>query len=187
MLFSAARRGRRGCDGRSRAIAAMVVAVALGLSAAVAAAQQTPDAGQSGFGLRKQPPPVLETVEDFERYRDHKAWEKAFAALAKVSDTGGDRLVLGPDGLAIPTATKIRGELLSLPPDGREAYRLFNDAKAQQLSATIRPLRRPMRSRCFSRSSIAISSPPSATKPPTVSAMRCSSRAISPVPKRAGG
>jgi outer membrane protein assembly factor BamB len=96
---------------------------------------QDDDAEQnhSGFVLRKQPAAVTEAIEDFERYRDHKAWEKAFAALAKVADAGGDRLLVTSDGLAIPAAAKVRRELLTLPPDGREAYRLFNDAKAQQL------------------------------------------------------
>ncbi len=98
-----------------------------------AAAQDAPEAGRSGFMVRHQPQPITDAIEDFERYRDRKAWEKAFAALDKVADAGGDRLVVGPDGLAVSTPAKVRGELLTLPPDGRQAYRLFNDAKARAL------------------------------------------------------
>ena len=112
---------------------ALSAAVACSAACRVAVGQVGTGDQHQGFVTRKQPAAVGEAFEDFERYRDHQAWEKAFAALAKVSDAAGDRLVAGPDGLAVPVPVKVRRELLSLPPDGREAYRLFNDPKAQQL------------------------------------------------------
>ena len=87
------------------------------------------------FSVHKEQQPVIDAFDDFERYRDKKAWEKAFGALNKIEDGKPGRLVPGKDGFMVPTDLKIRGELLSLPPDGREAYRLFNDAKAKQLLA----------------------------------------------------
>ncbi len=98
-----------------------------------------------GFSVHKEQRPVSDAFEDFERYRDKKAWEKAFGAIAKVSEGSGEalvpdsnssgtrRLVPDKDGFLVPTELKVRAELLSLPPEGREAYRLFNDAKAAQL------------------------------------------------------
>ncbi len=88
---------------------------------------------EPGFSLHKEQRPVSDAFEDFERFRDKKAWEKAFAALNKIADGGPGRLVPDQNGFYFPTNFKVRTELLSLPADGREAYRLFNDAKATQL------------------------------------------------------
>jgi len=85
------------------------------------------------FSVHKEQKPVIDAFEDFERYRDKKAWEKAFGALSKIEDGKPGRLVPDKDGFMVPTDLKVRAELLSLPPEGREAYRLFNDAKAKQL------------------------------------------------------
>jgi outer membrane protein assembly factor BamB len=86
-----------------------------------------------GFSVHKEQRPVADAFEDFERYRDKKAWEKAFAALGKIDEGKPGHLVAAKDGFLVPTELKVRAELLSLPADGREAYRLFNDAKAAQL------------------------------------------------------
>lgn len=82
------------------------------------------------FSVHKEQKPILDAFEDFERYRDKNAWEKAFTALGKIEDGKPGRLVADKDGFFIPTDLRVRSELLSLPPQGREAYRLFNDAKA---------------------------------------------------------
>ena len=134
--------------GRRRRAAAATLAAAAVLGSASASPGQrgvvavngdeNKDAN-TGFMVRKQPAAVTDAIDDFERYRDHKAWEKAFAALAKVGEAAGDRLVLTPEPagagerVAIPAPLKVRRELLSLSPEGRQAYRVFNDAKAQQL------------------------------------------------------
>lgn len=93
----------------------------------------------SGFSVRREQRSVSDALEDFERYRDKKAWEKAFAAMGKIEDAKPGRLVPDKDGFYVPTELKIRAELLSLPPEGREAYRLFNDAKAAQLLHDLTP------------------------------------------------
>ncbi len=86
-----------------------------------------------GFSVKKEQQPVADSIEDFERFRDKKAWEKAFTAIGKIADGEPGRLVADRSGFYVPTHRKIQAELLALPPDGREAYRLFNDAKAAQL------------------------------------------------------
>ncbi len=90
-----------------------------------------------GFSVRKEPQAITDAFEDFERYRDKKAWEKAFAALTKIDDAkpSPDRLVPGADGFYVTAGVKIQNELLSLPPEGKQAYRLFNDAKAEKMYA----------------------------------------------------
>ena len=39
-----------------------------------------------GFSVHKEQRPVWDAFEDFERYRDKKAWEKAFGALSKIDE-----------------------------------------------------------------------------------------------------
>jgi outer membrane protein assembly factor BamB len=122
----------------------MIALLSLPLRGGQVMAQVTdsPDASATdktpGFSVRKEQRPVVDAFEDFDRYRDKKAWEKAFTALAKIEEKPG-RLVPDKDGFFIPTELKVRAELLSLPPDGREAYRLFNDAKAKQLLKDLSP------------------------------------------------
>jgi outer membrane protein assembly factor BamB len=118
---------------------AVLVPARFAVAQAMAVAVDNPDAPDTAtdkspaFSVHKEQKPVVEAFEDFERYRDKKAWEKAFAALGKIEEGKPGRLVPDKDGFMIPTDLKVRAELLSLPPDGREAYRLFNDAKATQL------------------------------------------------------
>jgi outer membrane protein assembly factor BamB len=122
---------------RSAAVAAaLLVRSALGQIAPmpVAPDQDSTDTDKApGFSVHKEERPVTDAFEDFERYRDKKAWEKAFGALGKIEEGKPGHLVGGKDGLFVPTDLKVRAELLSLPPEGREAYRLFNDAKAAQM------------------------------------------------------
>ena len=44
------------------------------------AGEEAPKTG--GFSVKKEDAKIIEQFEDFERYRDKKAWEKAFKALA---------------------------------------------------------------------------------------------------------
>ena len=94
---------------------------------------QNPGDAQKGFSVHKDSQAVSESIEDFERYRDKKAWEKAIGAFNKLVDAKPTGLVADKDGFFISSFLKIQTELLSLPADGREAYRLFNDAKADQM------------------------------------------------------
>jgi outer membrane protein assembly factor BamB len=95
---------------------------------------QNADSGTpSGFSVHRDSQNVSEAMEDFERYRDKKAWEKAIGAFNKLIDAKPSGLVADKSGFYISAVEKVQAELLSLPADGREAYRLFNDAKAEQM------------------------------------------------------
>ena len=93
--------------------------------------EETPTA--NGFSIKKEDQKLIEQFEDFERYRDKKAWDKAFKALDTFSATA-DPNAMAPtkDGFWIPTRQKFLRSLLALPADGKEAYRLFNDPRAKQ-------------------------------------------------------
>ena len=87
---------------------------------------------RQGFTVPLEKESVRNAFEDFERYRDKKAWEKAFAALTVIADTKPGKLVAAKDGFYVPATRNLRDELLTLNAEGRQAYRLFNDAKAKQ-------------------------------------------------------
>jgi hypothetical protein len=101
---------------------AVLVPARFAVAQAMAVAVDNPDAPDTAtdkspaFSVHKEQKPVVEAFEDFERYRDKKAWEKAFAALGKIEEGKPGRLVPDKDGFMIPTDLKVRAELLSLPP-----------------------------------------------------------------------
>ena len=112
----------------TRAVQIMVAAQVEETSAQI---EEAPTA--NGFSIKKEDQKLIEQFEDFERYRDKKAWDKAFKALDTFSATGDpNAMVPTKDGFWIPTRQKFLRSLLSLPADGKEAFRLFNDAKAKQ-------------------------------------------------------
>jgi outer membrane protein assembly factor BamB len=76
---------------------------------------------------------VKEALEDFDRFRQRGAWERAFKALYTINEDQAQRFVDGDDGFIIPVARKRREILSALPPEGRSAYRLFHDAEAREL------------------------------------------------------
>lgn len=74
-----------------------------------------------------------EALEDFHRFQRRGAWERALKALHAIPDDQAHRFVDGQDGFIIPVARKRREVLAELPPEGRDAYRLFYDAEARKL------------------------------------------------------
>ena len=92
------------------------------------------DANQSSnFALLKANTKTIESIDDFKRYSDKKSWELAFRALESIDDASGNGLVPAGQGFMMPVHSRIQQLLLQLPPEGRDAYRLFNDAVAKQL------------------------------------------------------
>ena len=87
----------------------------------------------TGFAVLKADSKVVELIEDFNRYSGKKAWELAFHALGSLDENRNRGLVPTGDGLLVPIRSRVDQCLLHLPPEGREAYRLFNDANAKQL------------------------------------------------------
>jgi outer membrane protein assembly factor BamB len=94
--------------------------------------EQSAQTPQQGFSVRKEDPKVIDAFEDFRRHSQKNAWELAFKALASITERDPKGMVPAGSGLMVPTRQRVWQALASLPPDGREAYRLFNDASAKQ-------------------------------------------------------
>lgn len=92
-----------------------------------------PNNAPKGFAVLKADSKVVEMIEDFDRYAGKKSWELAFRALNSIDDAKSKGMVAAADGFMVPIRARVRQSLLKLPPEGRDAYRLFNDAVAKQL------------------------------------------------------
>jgi outer membrane protein assembly factor BamB len=119
--------------GIAAASAALGVALVLAQVTNVVWADDDPNSETHGFVVHKANQGVLDSLTEFERYRDKGAWEKAFAALGQAAEAEPGTLVPAADGFLLPIGQRLRQELISLPPAGLEAYRLFNDAAARKL------------------------------------------------------
>ncbi len=86
-----------------------------------------------GFQLKKEDRKIIDALTDFERYRDKKAWDLAFRSITTLTETPSKGMIQAKDGFWFPSNVRIFKSLVSLPPEGREAYRAFNDAKAKQM------------------------------------------------------
>ena len=75
----------------------------------------------------------LNLLDDFERYVRHQMWEKALTTIKDLSASQSSSALLPTqDGFLIDANQRIFRALTSLPPEGREAYRLFYDGKARK-------------------------------------------------------
>ena len=91
-------------------------------------------AKHDGFSVRKEPAKFTDALADFKRYQDKKAWELAFRSLETLAEAKRDGMVpAGKKGFFVPSRQRIVMSLTSLPPEGKQAFRLFYDAKAKQL------------------------------------------------------
>src|SRR5690242_11214558 len=86
-----------------------------------------------GFSIRKEAGKFNDALEDFARYRDKKAWELAFRSLETLGEAKRDGMVPAGNGFFVPSRQRVLASLTSLPPEGKQAFRLFYDAKARQL------------------------------------------------------
>ena len=86
-----------------------------------------------GFTVLKADSKIVEMIEDFDRYAGKKSWELAFRTLNSIDEAKSRGMVPAEDGFLVPIRARVKQSLLRLPPEGREAYRLFNDANAKQL------------------------------------------------------
>lgn len=86
-----------------------------------------------GFQLKKEDRKIIDALSDFERYRDKKAWDLAFRSINTLTETPSRGMIQAKDGFWFPSNVRIFKSLVSLPPEGREAFRAFNDAKAKQM------------------------------------------------------
>ena len=89
------------------------------------------------FILPAQKTEVTENLADFRRYSEKAQWDRAFKSLQLVLDSGTAGLVAGDtSGLLLPSQLLVRQALAGLPPEGKDAYRLFHDADARTVLET---------------------------------------------------
>jgi|GEM_PF-1282256 len=75
----------------------------------------------------------LNQLDDYERYVRHQMWEKALTTLKEMSETKSTSPLLPTgDGFLVDAERRIFMALLSMPAEGREAFRLFFDGKARK-------------------------------------------------------
>ena len=88
---------------------------------------------EEGFSVRKEDAKFNDALEDFARYRDKKAWELAFRSLDTLAEAKREGMVPAGDGFFVPSRQRVMQGLTSLPAEGKQAFRLFYDARAKQL------------------------------------------------------
>jgi outer membrane protein assembly factor BamB len=74
---------------------------------------------------------------DFQRHVERKAWEKAIATLNDIPADKRKGMLARPDGVIIPASLRIWDAVADLPAEGRDAFRLFHEAKAKQTWAKV--------------------------------------------------
>jgi len=73
------------------------------------------------------------SFSDFERHAGRGDWEKAFRALNEIPVAKRKGMLRAEKGMIVPAAHRIWEAIAELPADGREAFRVFFDAKARNL------------------------------------------------------
>lgn len=91
--------------------------------------QQPPKA----FALPVARAEATEALDDFKRYRERGTWERAFKALEQIADPANTGLMEQAGGFFLPARAVVRNLLAELPPEGKDAYRLFHEASARAL------------------------------------------------------
>lgn len=75
----------------------------------------------------------LNLLDDYERYIRHQMWEKALSTLKELAETKSTSPLLPTtDGFLVDAEHRIWLAITSLPAEGREAFRLFFDGKANK-------------------------------------------------------
>ena len=107
--------------------------VAVATASADDAASDDQANAPKGFAVLKADSKIVEMFEDFNRYSGKRSWELALHALNSIDEASSARTGSGRRWLFGADSRRVEQCLLRLPPEGREAYRLFNDANARQL------------------------------------------------------
>ena len=91
------------------------------------------DESKRPFHLVSQSTENTEALQDFDRHKQRGTWERAIKALEKARAADANALVPRDDDFYIPSRVYLRHLLASLPQDGKDAYRLFQDPEAKKL------------------------------------------------------
>jgi outer membrane protein assembly factor BamB len=125
---------RLGGNRKGRVCAAMVVCVAM--AGGRAWGDDEDNGPVAGFVVPKADTKTIDKLDDLDRYIGKKAWELAFKAVGGI-DVEGKGMVPGEGveqkGFLFPIGRRVSESLLHLSAEGRESYRLFNDASAKVL------------------------------------------------------
>jgi outer membrane protein assembly factor BamB len=87
------------------------------------------------FNLPSLPDDVSEALEDFGRNSKRGAWERAFKSLQKMQEANPDGMVPSSEGFLLSARARLWEALAALPPEGKDAYRIFFDPEAKKLIA----------------------------------------------------
>lgn len=87
----------------------------------------------SSFSLPTQSSSVKEAIEEFQRFVEHEAWEKAFQSLETITSKSTEGFIERPDQVLVPSRLLVRSLLAGMPTAGKSAYRVFYDAQATAL------------------------------------------------------
>ncbi len=84
----------------------------------------------SSFSLPTQSSSAKDAIEEFQRFVEHEAWEKAFQALETITSKSTEGFIERPDHVLVPSRLLVRSLLAGMPTAGKSAYRVFYDAQA---------------------------------------------------------
>lgn len=104
----------------------------LGFAVFVPNASTTGEKPVSSFTLPTQPTDVKDALSEFRRFVEHEAWEKAFKSIESIAGKATGLVDRG-DGVLVPSRMLVQSLLAGLPPNGKNAYRVFYDAQAMAL------------------------------------------------------
>jgi outer membrane protein assembly factor BamB len=123
---------------RGALLAGIVVYMGMARGAVLTVVADDDSPPTAGFTVPKADTKTIDTLDDLDRYIGKKAWELAFKAASGI-DAQGKGMVPGggedggQKGFLFPIGRRVSESLLRLSPEGRDAYRLFNDANAKVL------------------------------------------------------
>jgi outer membrane protein assembly factor BamB len=76
---------------------------------------------------------LADSLTKFDELVKTHTWDKAFRILADIPEDKWSSMLPNSSGFVRPASLHVRDSILELPADGREAYRIFFDAKARLL------------------------------------------------------
>ncbi len=76
---------------------------------------------------------AVTALGDFQRYVARRDWQRAFRVLEDLDPEKRSGMLPGKDGWHVPAGEQLWEEMVSLPAEGRAAFRVFYNAKAKAL------------------------------------------------------
>lgn len=95
---------------------------------------EDPTQQMAGFGLRMSDEDTREQIAQLIGFLNDAAWGEALRMLTELSDQRMEEMVaVGDSGLYMPMRMLVQTRLLSLPPAGQRAFRLYFDGQAREM------------------------------------------------------